>query len=75
MAPRLLLIYPVTHKLGWVRQVRPSQIPYIVRVLCRTQRMMKPAAYLREHQENRIVPPGYVRALQPSEICLAAQKG
>ena len=37
----------------WMRQVRPSQIPYIVRVLWRTQRMMKPAAYLREYEETR----------------------
>ncbi|KAB0669807.1 radical SAM protein [Oryzomonas sagensis] len=39
--------------LDWVRQVRPSQIPYIIRVLLRTQRMMKPAEYLREHRANR----------------------
>ncbi len=35
--------------LDWVRQVRPAQIPYIIRVLLRTQQMMKPKAYLREH--------------------------
>ena len=52
----------------WMRQVRPSQIPYIVRVLWRTQRMMKPAAYLREHEESRIVRQGLPRARQPSEI-------
>jgi len=39
--------------MDWVRQVRPSQIPYIIRVLLRTQRMMKPAEYLREHRESR----------------------
>ncbi|KAB0666666.1 radical SAM protein [Oryzomonas japonica] len=39
--------------MDWVRQVRPSQIPYIIRVLLRTQRMMKPAEYLREHRANR----------------------
>lgn len=39
--------------LDWVRQVRPSQILYIIRVLMRTQRMMKPAEYLREHRESR----------------------
>ncbi|GFE61031.1 B12-binding domain-containing radical SAM protein [Geobacter sp. AOG2] len=38
--------------MDWVRQVRPSQIPYIIRVLLRTQRMMKPAEYLREHRER-----------------------
>jgi radical SAM superfamily enzyme YgiQ (UPF0313 family) len=35
--------------LDWMRQVRPSQIPYLLRVLARTQRMMKPRAYLDEH--------------------------
>ena len=39
--------------LDWMRQVRPAQIPYIVKVLLRTQRMMKPAAYLREYEETR----------------------
>ena len=39
--------------LDWMRQVRPAQIPYIVRVLWRTQRMMKPAAYLSEHAATR----------------------
>jgi radical SAM superfamily enzyme YgiQ (UPF0313 family) len=39
--------------MDWVRQVRPSQIPYILRVLWRTQRMMKPAEYLREHRATR----------------------
>ena len=52
----------------WIRQVRPSQIPYIVRVLWRTQRMMKPAAYMREYVESRIVRNDAPRALQPSEI-------
>ncbi|MGH9870283.1 MAG: B12-binding domain-containing radical SAM protein [Candidatus Polarisedimenticolia bacterium] len=33
----------------WVRQVRPSQVPRLTRVLWRTQRMMRPEAYLREH--------------------------
>ena len=37
----------------WMKQVRPSQIPYIARVLWRTQRMMKPEAYLREYKETR----------------------
>ncbi|MDR3578790.1 MAG: radical SAM protein [Oryzomonas sp.] len=39
--------------MDWVRQVRLAQIPYIIRVLRRTQRMMKPAEYLREHREGR----------------------
>lgn len=36
--------------MDWVRQVRPSQIPYIIRVLWRTQRMMKPTEYLKEYR-------------------------
>jgi len=39
--------------MAWIRQVRPSQIPYIIKVLWRTQRMMKPAEYLREHLATR----------------------
>ena len=35
--------------IDWLRQVRPAQIPYLVRVLARTQRMMRPGAYLEEH--------------------------
>jgi hypothetical protein len=35
--------------LDWVRQVHARQMPYITRVLWRTQRMMRPEAYLREH--------------------------
>lgn len=34
----------------WMRQVRPSQIPYLTRVLFRTQRMMNAAAYVAEHE-------------------------
>ena len=37
----------------WMRQIRPSQIPYLTRVLLRTQRMMKAEAYLREHEATR----------------------
>jgi radical SAM superfamily enzyme YgiQ (UPF0313 family) len=33
----------------WARQVRPAQIPYLTRVLLRTQRVMRPDAYLAEH--------------------------
>jgi hopanoid C-3 methylase len=39
----------------WMRQVRPSQIPYITRVLLRTQRMMRPEAYLKEHEASERV--------------------
>jgi len=34
----------------WMRQVRPSQIPYMARVLWRTQRMMDTRAYLKDHK-------------------------
>lgn len=36
--------------MDWVRQVRPSQIPYIIRVLWRTQRMMKAVEYMKEYK-------------------------
>jgi len=36
--------------LQWIRQVRLSHAPYITRVMLRTQRMMKPEAYLKEHR-------------------------
>ncbi len=39
--------------LDWMRQIRPSQIPYLTRVLMRTQRMMKAEAYLKEHEATR----------------------
>jgi radical SAM superfamily enzyme YgiQ (UPF0313 family) len=34
----------------WLRQVRPSQIPYLTRVLWRTQRLMRAETYVREHE-------------------------
>ena len=37
----------------WMRQIRPTQIPYLTRVLLRTQRMMKAEAYMREHEATR----------------------
>jgi radical SAM superfamily enzyme YgiQ (UPF0313 family) len=40
----------------WMRQVKPSQIPYITRVLWRTQRMMRAKAYLKEHEATQHVP-------------------
>ena len=43
----------------WMRQVRPAQIPYIARVLWRTQKMMKPDAYVREYEATR---PGAVKS-------------
>jgi radical SAM superfamily enzyme YgiQ (UPF0313 family) len=45
----------------WIRQVKPSQIPYITRVLLRTQRMMRPEAYLREHRASA-APTGVISA-------------
>lgn len=39
--------------LDWMRQIKPSQIPYLTRVLMRTQRMMKASAYLKEHEATR----------------------
>ena len=34
----------------WMRQVELRQAPYIVRVMLRTQKMMRAGAYLREHE-------------------------
>jgi radical SAM superfamily enzyme YgiQ (UPF0313 family) len=36
--------------LDWMRQIRPAQVPYLTRVLRRTQRMMRADAYLAEHR-------------------------
>jgi hypothetical protein len=33
----------------WARQVRVRELPLLARMLLRTQRMMRPDAYLREH--------------------------
>lgn len=53
--------------IDWMRQVRPAQIPYLARVLWRTQRMMKAEAYLKEHESNRIEAAGVPgRALEAS---------
>jgi hypothetical protein len=37
----------------WLRQVRPLQIPYMIKVLRRTQAMMKPETYLRAYSATR----------------------
>src|SRR5712692_777438 len=42
--------------IDWMRQIRPAQIPYLTRVLFRTQRMMKAQAYLDEHKATRCAP-------------------
>lgn len=34
----------------WIRKVRPRDVPFFVQVLVRTQRLMKPEEYLREHR-------------------------
>ncbi len=41
----------------WMRQVKPAQIPYLTRVLLRTQRMMKAQAYMKEHEEAQRIAP------------------
>ena len=40
----------------WAKQVRPGQIPYLTRVLLRTQRMMSARAYLKEHHASQLAP-------------------
>ncbi len=44
--------------LDWMQQIRPTQLPYLTRVLWRTQRMMKPEAYLREYETTKMMPVG-----------------
>jgi hypothetical protein len=39
-----------------MRQIRPSQVPYLTSVLWRTQRMMNSRAYLEEHEATRPAP-------------------
>ncbi len=34
----------------WARQVSVRDVPHLTRMLLRTQRMMRPAAYLQEHR-------------------------
>jgi hypothetical protein len=51
----------------WIRQVRPAEIPYLTRVLFRTQRMMKAEAHSREHEVTRREP-----ASVPSEALEAS---
>jgi radical SAM superfamily enzyme YgiQ (UPF0313 family) len=38
----------------WAGQIRPAQIPYLARVLRRTQRMMRPEAYLAENRPETL---------------------
>ena len=44
--------------LDWLRQIRPTQVPYLTRVLWRTQQLMKPVAYLKEYETTKAVPVG-----------------
>jgi radical SAM superfamily enzyme YgiQ (UPF0313 family) len=50
----------------WMRQIKPAQIPYLTRVLLRTQRMMKAGAYLKEHElaqrSSPVAPPQALEA-------------
>ncbi len=52
--------------LEWMKQVKPSEIPYLTRVLMRTQRMMKAQAYLKEHAEAQRVAP--LRSFPPQAL-------
>jgi hypothetical protein len=33
----------------WLKQVKLTEVPFLIRMMRRTQRMMNPAAYLAEH--------------------------
>jgi len=50
----------------WAAQVRPAQIPYLTRVLWRTQRLMSAATYLKEHAADR--PAMTASAQRPAEM-------
>jgi radical SAM superfamily enzyme YgiQ (UPF0313 family) len=39
----------------WAGQIRPTQLPYLARVLRRTQRMMRPEAYLAENRPETLL--------------------
>jgi radical SAM superfamily enzyme YgiQ (UPF0313 family) len=51
--------------LDWMKQIRPSQMAYLTRVLIRTQRMMKAEAYLKEHTASLTAPLGAPAGAQP----------
>ena len=42
--------------IDWMRQVRPAQIPYLARVLWRTQKAMRAEEYLREYENTKPKP-------------------
>jgi len=52
--------------IDWMRQIKPAEIPYLTRVLMRTQRMMKAAAYMKEHEEAQRVAP--LRSAPPQAL-------
>jgi len=52
--------------IDWMRQIKPGEIPYLTRVLMRTQRMMKAAAYMKEHEEAQRVAP--LRSAPPQAL-------
>ncbi|HYL82505.1 MAG TPA: radical SAM protein [Candidatus Acidoferrum sp.] len=52
--------------LDWMRQVRPAKIPYLASVLWRTQRMMKPEAYLKEYETTKVMCDRLTRAAPAS---------
>jgi radical SAM superfamily enzyme YgiQ (UPF0313 family) len=58
--------------IDWMRQIRPSQVPYLTRVLWRTQRMMNSNAYLEEHEATRPAP-GRIEA-GPAPACAGLGK-
>jgi len=56
--------------LDWLRQVRPLQIPYMIRVMRRTQAMMRPETYLRAYTETRAAVAGNTASpAQPGCAC------
>lgn len=50
----------------WMKQIKPAQIPYLTRVLLRTQRMMRADAYLKEHAAAQRLSP--LRSVAPQAL-------
>ena len=57
--------------LDWLRQVKLRQIPYMIKVLRRTQAMMKPETYLREYAATH----AYREAQQQSKTTVCGKTG
>jgi radical SAM superfamily enzyme YgiQ (UPF0313 family) len=51
--------------LDWARQVRVREVPFLTRMLLRTQRMMRPENYLREHM---LAEPGNRTLVMPRAV-------